>query len=62
MFETIAVEVPQRVIGRIIGKGGKTIRQLCRISGTLGVDCPSSFHIPANVYVCFYPIFYMLLK
>jgi transcription antitermination factor NusA-like protein len=35
VLETITVEVPQRVIGRIIGKGGKTIRQLSRISGTL---------------------------
>jgi tudor domain-containing protein 2 len=33
VMEKISVEIPQRVIGRIIGKGGKTIRQLCRISG-----------------------------
>ncbi|XP_046857698.1 uncharacterized protein LOC124451114 isoform X2 [Xenia sp. Carnegie-2017] len=31
--EKIRVDVPQYLIGRIIGKGGKTIRQLCRTSG-----------------------------
>ena len=33
VMQKISVEIPQRVIGRIIGKGGKTIRQLCKISG-----------------------------
>lgn len=33
--EKITVDVPQYLIGRIIGKGGKTIRQLCRTSGNL---------------------------
>ena len=31
--ETGTMEIPQMVIGRVIGKGGTTIRQLCRISG-----------------------------
>ena len=33
VLEKVTVEIPQRVVGRIIGKGGKTIRQLCKISG-----------------------------
>lgn len=33
IIEKTSVKIPQQVIGRIIGKGGKTIRQLCRISG-----------------------------
>ena len=37
--EKISVEIPQKVIGRIIGKGGKTIRQLCKISGNKFKDC-----------------------
>ena len=33
VLEKVKIKIPQRLIGRIIGKGGKTIRQLCRISG-----------------------------
>lgn len=33
VVEKAKVEIPQRLIGRIIGRGGKTIRQLCRVSG-----------------------------
>lgn len=33
VLEKAVAEIPELAIGRIIGKGGKTIRQLCRISG-----------------------------
>lgn len=32
-LEKNTMDIPQRVVGRVIGKGGNTIRQLCRISG-----------------------------
>jgi transcription antitermination factor NusA-like protein len=41
----VTVEIPRKVIGRIIGKGGKTIRQMCRISGTYFRGLPKSVFI-----------------
>ena len=38
VLDKITVEIPQQVVGRIIGKGGKTIRQLCKISGAYIVN------------------------
>lgn len=32
-IDTFAFQVPQYTVGRIIGKQGKTIRELCRVSG-----------------------------
>ncbi|XP_067035394.1 tudor domain-containing 6-like [Acropora muricata] len=40
VIRTEAVDVPQRACGRIIGKGGQTIRHMCSVSGArIKIDC-----------------------
>lgn len=48
--ETSTMEVPQKAIGRVIGKGGTTIRQLSRISGELKFTC--AVHTAKNSATC----------
>lgn len=49
VIRTEEIFIPQRACGRIIGKGGQTIRQLCSISGGHGCfmfrKCTNTWHV-----------------
>lgn len=53
VIRTEEIFVPQRACGRIIGKGGQTIRHLCSISGGQGGlmfrKCTNTWHVSLNI-------------
>jgi len=53
VIRTEEIFIPQRACGRIIGKGGQTIRHLCSISGGHGGlmfrKCTNTWHVTLNI-------------